>query len=188
VTVIATTVIVATRFATAQAFAMYLLSDLELLALATCAAIAVVNPGRIQEVLRAVTRRERAFRPQVIVANRTTIYIAIIFRYYSMWFFASLSFVLWQSDHTYFSGVSGSSSRLFIFWQFVQNSFLTITNSNNNLNPKRFLSQLSSDVELMVGIFLLVFLFAVLVSSWAERAPNRTEAIQTIRDDSEGET
>lgn len=183
VTIAATVAIVATRLFVAQVIAMYLLADMELVCLATCTAIALVNPGRVQTLLRNVSRR--TFSPRVITVGRTTIYMAIVSAAYSVWFFGALSFILWQADHTYFGGVSEPSPRVYVFWQFLQNSFLAITNSNNTLSAERFLSQLVDDSELIVGIFLLVFLLAVLVSTWAERARNNIEPSQTVKSNSQ---
>lgn len=67
---------------------------------------------------------------------------------------------------------------MYSFWQFLQNSFPTITNAGSTLVARRFLSQLIGDFERLVGIFLLMFLLSVLASGWAERALKRvnTEA------------
>lgn len=91
-----------------------------------------------------------------------------------MLFFGALYYVLWRASHSFFGGVSDTSERLYIFWQFIQNSFLTITNAGPTMNFQRFLSQLIGDCERLVGIFIFVFLLSVLASGWAERASRRS--------------
>jgi hypothetical protein len=66
-----------------------------------------------------------------------------------------LSYVTWETDPTYFGEVSEPSTRLYSFWQFIQNSFLTITNAGGTLISRRFLSELIGDAERIVGIFFL---------------------------------
>jgi transposase len=153
-----------------QIMALYILADMELVCLVTCVVIALINPGPVQTLLRAASRRRTTFRPQVMAADPKTIFIAIISAGYSIWFFGALSFALWRADHSYFGGVYSSTSQLYVFWEFIQNSFQVLTNSSASLIAERFLSQLLADFEFIVGIFLVVFLLTILVSSWASRA------------------
>ncbi len=147
---------------------LYVLFILELVSLSVCATIAIISPGRLQVLNRTVARR--TFSPQAVTANRTTIYSAIVSAGYAVFFYGAVSYVLWQGNHSFFGRVSAHSATPYIFWQFMQNSFLIITNAGPTLTPQRFLSELIRDVELIVGIFLLVFLLSVLASGWTERA------------------
>jgi hypothetical protein len=168
VAVIATFAVIAIRITVIQITAVYFLAVMELLSLATCAMIAIINPGQLQTVLRMATRR--SFKSRVVPANSATVYAALVSAVYAVFFFGTLSYALWQANHSYFEGVSEPSTHLYSFWQFIQNSSLTITNAGATIDSRRFLSQLIGDFERMVGIFFFVFLLSVLASGWAERA------------------
>jgi hypothetical protein len=171
VAVIAALGIVATKVAAIQVIALYLLTLMELISLSVCMTIAVISPGRLQTLNRMVAIR--SLTPRIVVANRSTVYAAVASACYAIYFFGILSYALWEAGPSYFGGVSEPSTRLYSFWQFIQNSFLTLTNAGGTLISRRFLSQLIGDFERIVGIFLLVFLLSVLASGWAERTLKR---------------
>lgn len=154
--------------------ALYLLALMELISLSVCVMIAVISPGRIQTLNRIAARR--SFKPQVITASPSTLYMAVVSAGYATFFFGALSYAIWRADPSYFGNVSEPSTSVYTFWQFIQNSFLTITNAGATLTSRRFLSQLIGDFERIVGVFFLVFLLSVLASGWAERAFKRVDA------------
>ena len=112
--------------------------------------------------------------------------MAVVSACYAVYFFGALTYVMWDADPSYFGNVSEPSTRLYSFWQFIQNSFLTITNAGSTLVSRRFLSQLIGDFERVVGIFLLVFLFSVLASGWAESALKRVSIGTAPKNDPDG--
>lgn len=171
VAAIAAVGIIATDVFAIQITAVYLLALMELISLSVCVTIAVVSPGRLQTLNRMVTRRR--MKARVLTASRSTVYMVVVSACYAIFFFGALSYAMWHADPSYFGGVSEPSTRVYSFWQFIQNSFLTITNAGATLVSRRFLSQLIGDFERIVGIFLLVFLLSVLASGWAERAIER---------------
>ena len=175
--------IVATDIATLQIISLYLLALMELISLSVCVMIALVSPGRLQTLNRTVARRR--WKSRVITANSSTVYMAVISACYASFFFGILSYAMWHADPSYFGDVSEPSTRVYSFWQFIQNSFLTITNAGTTLASRRFLSQLIEDFERIVGIFLLVFLLSVLASGWAERALKRVNAGTAPKNNSE---
>jgi hypothetical protein len=185
VAIIATVAVITIRITVVQITALYFLAVMEMLALATCAMIAIISPGRLQTVLRMATRR--SFKSRVVPANSATIYAAIISAIYAVFFFGTLSYALWQANQSYFGGVSEPSTRLYSFWQFIQNSSLIITNAGATIDSRRFLSQLIGDFERMVGIFFFVFLLSVLASGWAERALRGASLHETRVDNPRGE-
>lgn len=152
--------------------ALYVLTIMELISLATCTIIAVIRAGRLQSFMRTVTRR--SFRPQAVTARPATIYAATVSVVYAIVYFGTLSLVLWQASASYFAGLSRNSSTTYSFWLFIQNSFLTIINNSGALDETRFASQVIADVERIIGIFLLVFVLGVLISGWAEQAVRRS--------------
>jgi hypothetical protein len=151
-----------------QVIAMYALTMMELISLATCAVIAVIRAGRLQNLMRTVTRR--TFTPQAITARPATIFASVVSIIYAIVYFGILSYAIWQANASYFGGVSASWSTPYRFWQFAHNSFLTIINNNGPLTEARFATQLIYDTERVIGIFLLVFVLGVLVSGWTEHA------------------
>jgi hypothetical protein len=171
VAVIAAVGVVATDAGVIKIIALYILALMELISLSVCVMIAVISPGRIQTLNRIAARR--SFRPQVITASPSTLYMAVVSACYATFFFGTLSYAIWFADPSYFGNVSEPSTSVYSFWQFIQNSFLTITNAGATLASRRFLSQLIGDFERIVGVFFLVFLLSVLASSWAERALKR---------------
>ena len=171
VAVIAAVGVVFSNVLAIRVIALYLLALMELISLSVCATIAVISPGRLQTL--NLTVAIRSFTPRTITASRSTVYAALVSAGYAVYFFGILSYALWQADPSYFEGVSEPSTRVYSLWQFVQNSFLTITNAGATLVSRRFLSQLIGDFERIVGIFLLVFLLSVLASGWTERALRR---------------
>src|ERR1700684_84239 len=166
--------VVAIDVAAIQVIALYLLVLMQLISLSVCMTIAAISPGRLQTLNRMVAIR--SLTPRIVTASRSTVYAAVASACYAIYFFGILSYVLWQAGPSYFGGVSEPSTRVYSFWQFIQNSFLTITNSGTTLISRRFLSQLIGDFERIVGIFLLVFLLSVLASGWAESALKRANA------------
>jgi hypothetical protein len=174
VAAIAAVGVVAVNVTAIQVIALYLLALMELISLSVCMTIAIISPGRLQTLNRMVAIRN--LTPRTVTANRSTVYAAVTSACYATYFFGILSYALWQDEPSYFGGVSEPSTRVYSFWQFIQNSFLTITNAGGMLISRRFLSQLIGDFERIVGIFLLVFLLSVLASGWAERALNRANA------------
>lgn len=185
ISAIAAVVIVATDVVAIQVIAMYLLALMELISLSVCASIAVISPGRLQAVNLIAARRSS--RPQILTASRSTVYAAVVSAGYATFFFGTLSYVVWHADPSYFGNVSEPSTRIYSFWQFIQNSFLTVTNAGPTLVSRRFSSQLIEDFERIVGIFLLVFLLSVLISGWAERALNRANTGATSENNPEKE-
>jgi len=173
VAAIAAVGIVAIDVTTIQAIALYLLALMEVISLSVCMTIAVISPGRLQTLNRMVAIR--SLTPRIVTASRSTVYAAVASACYAIYFFGIVSYALWQAEPSYFGGVSEPSTRVYSFWQFIQNSFLTITNAGGALVSRRFLSQLIGDFERIIGIFLLVFLLSVLASGWAERALKRAD-------------
>jgi hypothetical protein len=183
VAAIAAVGIVATNVAAIQVIALYVLVLMELISLSVCMTIAVISPGRLQTLNRMVA--VRSLTPQIVTANRSTVYAAVASACYAIYFFGILSYALWRAGPSYFGGVSEPSTRVYSFWQFIQNSFLTITNAGGALISRRFLSQLIGDFERIVGIFLLVFLLSVLASGWAEGALKRANTSTPPENNSE---
>jgi hypothetical protein len=173
VAVIAAVGVVAADAGVIKIIALYLLALMELISLSVCVMIAVISPGRIQTLNRIAARR--SFKPQVITASPSTLYMAVVSAGYATFFFGTLSYAIWRADPSYFGNVSEPSTSVYSFWQFIQNSFLTITNAGATLVSRRFLSQLIGDFERIVGVFFLVFLLSVLASGWAERAFKRID-------------
>lgn len=178
VVLIATVGLIAAPASAIGIFSLYILFILELVSLSVCATIAIISPGRLQALNRTVARRSLSLR--AVTANRTTIYSAIVSAGYAVIFYGAVSYVLWQNSHSFYEGVPTNSAKPYTFWQFIQNSFLTITNAGPTLTPRRFLSELIGDIELTVGIFFLVFLLSVLASGWAERAFKAARASEQI--------
>ena len=107
-------------------------------------------------------------------ANTATIFAAIASGCYSVLFFGALPYALWQGNGTFDSGISGPAPKLYYFWQFIQTSFLVFINNDGAVIARRFISEVIWDAERVIGIFLLVFLLAVLASGWAESAFKNT--------------
>jgi hypothetical protein len=181
--VISVTCVIFIRSFAVQLIAIYLLTLMELISLATCAVIAAVRAGRLQKLMLTVTRR--SFRPQVVVAGPATIFAAFASIVHAVIFFAAISFVLWRTDASYFGDLPATSTMLYSFWQFMQNSFMTIINNSGPLVARRFASQVLSDFERIVGIYLLVFVLGILASGWAERAVQRLASDRGLDDSSE---
>jgi hypothetical protein len=177
--------IIATDAGVIQIIALYILALMELISLSVCVTIAVVSPGRLQTLNHMVARR--SYKPRVITASRSTVYMAVVSACYAIFFFGTLSYAIWRADPSYFGDVSEPSTRMYSFWQFIQNSFLTMTNAGTTLVSRRFLSQLIGDFERIVGLFFLVFLLAVLASGWAERALKRVNMSAEPESNSEEE-
>jgi hypothetical protein len=161
-------------FSAFQVIALYLLGVLELISLSLCPAIAIRIPGQLQFINNFVVRRNYA--PQVLSAQRSTIYAAIVSAGYAVFFYGILSCVLWRNEHSYFGGVSIGSTQIYIFGQFIQSSFLTITSAGPVLVIQRFTPELIGDIERVTGIFFFVYLLSVLASGWAERALSRSRS------------
>jgi hypothetical protein len=174
VTVIAAVGVVVPDAEVIKITALYLLALMELISLSVCVMIAVISPGRVQTLNLIAARR--SFKPQVVTASPSTFYMAVISAGYATFFFGALSYAIWRRDPSYFGNVSEPSTSAYSFWQFIQNSFLTITNAGATLTSRRFLSQLIGDFERIVGVFFLVFLLSVLASGWTERAFKRADA------------
>jgi hypothetical protein len=170
--VVSTVAVLAFRVLAVQLIGLYVLVMMELIALVTCAVIAVVRAGRLQSLVRTVAGR--SFSPQDVMAGPATIYASVVSIAHTVVFFGVLSFAIWRGNASYFGGVSASSPPLYAFWQFVNNSFLTIVNNNGPLTEARFAAQVICDAERVIGIFLLVFVLGVLVSGWAEQAIRRS--------------
>ena len=183
VAVVAAVGVVAADAVALRVITLYLLALMELISLSVCATIAVVSPGRLQTLNLMVAIR--SLTPRIVTASRSTVYAAVVSACYAIYFFGILSYAVWRADPSYFGGVSEPSTRVYSFWQFIQNSFLTITNAGATLVSRRFLSQLIGDFERIVGIFLLVFLLSVLASGWTERALKRANTGVSTEDNSE---
>lgn len=183
VAAIAAAGVIAIDVAAIQVIALYLLTLMELISLSVCLTIAVISPGRLQTLNRMVA--VRTLTPRIVTANRSTVYAAVASAFYAVYFFGILSYAVWRAEPSYFGGVSEPSTRLYSFWQFIQNSFLTITNAGGALIPRRFLSQLIGDSERIIGIFLLVFLLSVLASGWAEGALERANTSAPLENNPE---
>jgi hypothetical protein len=151
-----------------RAIAVYALAIMEFLALATCAVIAVVRAGKLQDMMLRIARRRYSRR--TVPANGATIFAAVISGCYSVLFFGVLSYSLWRGDNTFYGDVPGPAPAIYHFWQFFQSSFLVFINNDGSIIAERFISQVIWDIERIIGIFLLVFLLAVLASGWTESA------------------
>lgn len=166
--------IIATDALAFQVVALCLLGILELISLSLCLAIAIRIPGRLQFINSFVARR--SYGPQVLTAQRSTIYAVIVSAGYAVFFYGILSYVLWRDGPSYFTGVSVHSTQVYIFGQFIQSSFLTITNAGSVLVVQRFAPELIGDLERITGIFFFVYLLSVLASGWAEREHSRSQS------------
>jgi hypothetical protein len=156
-----------------QGVAVYLLAVMEFIALTVCVAIAAVRMGKLHNLMLRVSRR-RYSHHTLVPANSATIFAAIASGCYSVLFFGALPYALWQGNGTFYSGISGPAPKLYYFWQFIQTSFLVFINNDGAVIARRFISEVIWDAERVIGIFLLVFLLAVLASGWAESAFKNT--------------
>ena len=138
VAVVAAVGVVAADSVAIHVVAPYLLALMELISLSVCATIAVVSPGRLQTLNLMVAIRN--LTPRIVTANRSTVYAAVVSACYAIYFFGILSYAVWRADPSYFGGVSEPSTRVYSFWQFIQNSFLTITNAGASVVASRAIS------------------------------------------------
>jgi hypothetical protein len=182
VATVATTCIIWVNFPVVQGVAVYLLAVMEFIALTVCVAIAAVRMGKLHNLMLRVFRRSYS-RHTLVPASSATIFAAIISGCYSVLFFGALPYVLWQGNGTFYSGISGPAPKLYYFWQFTQSSFLVFINNDGTVIAQRFISEVIWDAERIIGIFLLVFLLAVLASGWAESAFKNNASEKEIKGD-----
>jgi hypothetical protein len=143
---------------------VYLLSAMELLALWICVTVSIGRPGLYFGLLRRFGRRSRRVTPNRPLFGVPTLYMGVVSYGFTIYCFGLLYFVVNRLDGQAFSGVARLTS-LQSVWQFWYFSAVTITTLGyGDIAPRTFTSQLLAVIEVLLGLFFVLFLFGAFVS------------------------
>lgn len=143
-----------------QIVGLYVLFAMELLAIWICLAIFSGNPESAPWVL-LLHHGNRTFTrpPDDLFASSHAIYSAGVAFLYTAYFFAVTTHVVYSHDNASYENVRPGSI-IEVFWQFLYFSVVTITSfGHGKIMPKSFLAEALSGLELLLGLFLVLFLF-----------------------------
>jgi hypothetical protein len=143
---------------------VYVMTAMEFQASWKCILIALGRPAIMYPKLVGLTKRKRTVGGRKLL-TKESFYMGMVAYGFSVYYFAfiySFIYKLWPLDS--FHGITEMSGfrRL---WAFIYYSTVTITTLGyGEIYPKSFFARLFVMFELAMGIFFVVFLFAIFVS------------------------
>jgi hypothetical protein len=143
---------------------LYIVLALEIIALWQCLTIAIGKAGSVRRLFSEFGRRSAQTPPGKVLLTSTGLYIGIASFWMTTYFFACLAFVLnWAVPNSY-SGLKAEHA-VHRLWELFYFSVITITTVGyGDVAPTGIIAQGLVVVEVGLGLFFVVFLFAMFTS------------------------